>query len=363
MSITFVVGTGRCGSTMLSRALQAHPDVLSMNEFFTSVACRGTLGFGDRQVDGREFWAVLGGPVRPLDAIAASAYPMPELLYPYGSGRFRPETGVPTVSHMTLPALTDTPDALYDALADAVSGWPSRTLPDQYRALFADLRRRENTSVVVERSGASLAFLPALRAMFPEARFVHLSRSGPDVALSMSRHIGFRALLLRTEAMALLGLASPFELGPEHVRLLPDHLAHLADDVDCDLVMRSPIPLAAFGAFWSRLVVRGVEELAHVPADRRMSLSYEEILDDPEGQFARLAAFAGADPHPGWLRGAAASVLRTDRPPVTDPDTLTACEPGTRALAHQATLFADTADTADTAGAVDTADAVPAATR
>ncbi|MFJ8434152.1 sulfotransferase [Kitasatospora sp. NPDC094019] len=342
MSITFVVGTGRCGSTLLSRALQAHPDVLSMNEFFTSVACRGTLGFGDREVDGREFWSILGGPVRPLDAIAASAHPMPELLYPYASGRFRPGTGVPTVSHMTLPALTDTPDALHDELADAVPAWPVRTLPDQYRALFADLQRRWNTQVVVERSGASLAFLPTLRAMFPEARFVHLSRSGPDVALSMSRHIGFRTLLLRTEAMTLLGLTSPFELGPEHIPLLPDHLAHLAGDVDCDLVMRAPIPLAAFGAFWSHLVVQGVAELAQLPADRRMALSYEEILDDPEHHFARLAAFAGADPHPAWLRGAAASVVRTERPPVTDPDTLDACAAGARALARQASLLAGT---------------------
>ncbi|MGE7387820.1 sulfotransferase [Streptomyces sp. NPDC004126] len=345
MGITFVVGSGRCGSTMLSRALQAHPDVLSMNEFFTSVACRGTVGFGDRTVGGREFWAVLGGPVRPLDAIAASTHPMPELLYPYASGRFRPETGVPTVSHMTLPALTGAPDALHDELAGAVSAWPARNLPDQYRALFEHLRQRQNASVVVERSGASLAFLPALRAMFPEARFVHLSRSGPAVALSMSRHIGFRTLLLRTQAMTLLGLTSPFELGPEHVRLLPGHLAHLAEDVDCDLVMRSPIPLAAFGAFWSHLVVQGVDEMASLPADRRMALSYEEILDDPEHHFARLAVFAGADPHPGWLREAAASVIRTDRTPVTDPDTLDACTPGTRALDRQTALFTGVPDT------------------
>jgi Sulfotransferase family len=34
MRLTFVVGTGRCGSTMLSAILREHPDVLSMNEFF-----------------------------------------------------------------------------------------------------------------------------------------------------------------------------------------------------------------------------------------------------------------------------------------------------------------------------------------
>ena len=30
---TFVVGTGRCGSTMLSNMLREHPKVLSLSEF------------------------------------------------------------------------------------------------------------------------------------------------------------------------------------------------------------------------------------------------------------------------------------------------------------------------------------------
>ena len=37
MQLTFVVGTGRCGSTLLSRLLREHPDVLSMSEFFSTL--------------------------------------------------------------------------------------------------------------------------------------------------------------------------------------------------------------------------------------------------------------------------------------------------------------------------------------
>ncbi|MFF3643213.1 sulfotransferase [Streptomyces sp. NPDC002564] len=314
-----------------------------MNEFFTSLACRGNAAFEGAVVDGREFWSLLSGPARPLDAIAASGFPMPELLYPYTRGRFRPETGVPAISHMALPALTATPDALHDDLACTVPGWPARPAADQYLALFAELAGRLGGCVVVERSGASLAFLPALRAMFPEARFVHLSRSGPACAMSMSRHIGFRTLLLRTEAMTLLGLTSPFQIGPEHAASLPQHLAHLAGDVDCELVMRSAIPLAAFGTFWSGLITQGVDQLLQLPADRRMALSYEDILDAPEHHLAQLAAFAGAEPHPAWLSDAAASIVRTDRPPVTDPDTRAACAPGELALERQNRLLSTAA--------------------
>jgi hypothetical protein len=46
MRLTFVVGTGRCGSTMLSAMLREHPDVLSMSEFFGTLraAARSQAG-------------------------------------------------------------------------------------------------------------------------------------------------------------------------------------------------------------------------------------------------------------------------------------------------------------------------------
>ncbi|GAA3050264.1 hypothetical protein GCM10020229_72190 [Kitasatospora albolonga] len=59
----------------------------------------------------------------------------------------------------------------------------------------------------------------------------------------------------------------------------------------------------------------GVDELTHLARPTGGWPSpYEELLDDPEQHFAaRLAAFAGAENPPRWLREAAASVLRTDR--------------------------------------------------
>ena len=63
MKLAFVVSTGRCGSTMLSRILHQHPGVLSVNEFFTSLritdlfgGTRGYSYFPDGEMDGRELW-------------------------------------------------------------------------------------------------------------------------------------------------------------------------------------------------------------------------------------------------------------------------------------------------------------------
>jgi putative sulfotransferase len=39
----FVVGTGRCGSTMISAFLGKHPAVLSLSEFFSTITDMASL--------------------------------------------------------------------------------------------------------------------------------------------------------------------------------------------------------------------------------------------------------------------------------------------------------------------------------
>src|SRR5438105_13834625 len=193
MDLTIVVGTGRCGSTMLSRILGRHPDVLSVAEFFSSLAVGRELPTHD--MDGEELWQYMSRPADQMDALMVAGLRPPELRYPYppeGTGRFSPATGVPVICHCMLPNLTDDPDTLYDKLAAEVPNWPRRTAADQYRAVFGYLAALLGRRVVVERSGASLPRIRRMRALFPEARFVHLHRDGPDCALSMSRHPSFR---------------------------------------------------------------------------------------------------------------------------------------------------------------------------
>jgi hypothetical protein len=49
MPPVFIVGTGRCGSTMMSNVVRLHPRLLSLSEFFTSLAGRA---FTLREPDG-----------------------------------------------------------------------------------------------------------------------------------------------------------------------------------------------------------------------------------------------------------------------------------------------------------------------
>lgn len=340
--LTFVVGTGRSGSTALSRVLSMHPDVLSLNELFASVSHPDALSL--KAHSGEEFWTLLTAPNQVFDTMIRSGTPLPEFLYTRHPGRYSAEeTGIPALSLMVLPHLTDEPDALLDALEPKVRSWPARPVPGHWDALFDTLAGMTGGgSAAVERSGYSVGDIPRLLRCFPEATFVHLVRDGPDCALSMSRHPGYRMISQMLEIAELSGVPSPSELTGEHIAALPPHLAGLLKDpFDPALVRDRPMPVARFGRLWSRLVTEAVHHLEDVPEPRRSTLVYERMLDSPRAELTRLAHLVGVDPLPGWLTlgtalldgaGRRGSALRLPDRELSE--LRESCAPGALALRH-----------------------------
>lgn len=164
------------------------------------------------------------------------------------------------------------------------------------------LCERFGRTAVVERSGYSTEWIPRLRRLFPEAQFVHLADFGPDCALSMSRHPGYRTILLQREILEPCGVGRLCELTEEHVRTLPPDLAPLlADRFDPALVWDRDIPLTAFGELWSRLVTEGIAHLEGIPASMWIALVCEGLLVHASREVSRLADFLGVEPVIGWL--------------------------------------------------------------
>ncbi|MCQ8827732.1 sulfotransferase [Streptomyces samsunensis] len=339
--LTFVVGTGRCGSTALSQVINLHPDVLSVNELFASIPDSKALA--EAPLSGPEFWGYLSRPNAATNSLIKKGAIPPEFLYHrLPKRRFDARTtGIPAVSVMTLPHLTDDPDTVFDELESEVASWPTRRPADHWAAFFATLAARfGNPGAVVERSGMSLGRVTDMHRAFPEARFVHLYREGPDCAVSMSRHISFRMLPLGWEMAIRCGLESPFELTPEHAAQLPPDLAPLlGDEWDPALVMDRPIPLPAFGGLWSRMIEDGLRRLEAVPAAQRTALSYETLLEEPEKELTRLAEFIGVGSPRDWV-DASTALLDGDRrgaaQELSDEESaalLESCKPGMLALA------------------------------
>jgi thioester reductase-like protein len=345
-SLTFVVTAGRSGSTAVSNVLNSHPDVLSLSEF--SLALRTVLP-GTGVISAAAFWAALSAPHPVFDALVRGGAAMPEFLYPKLAGtRFSAQSGgIPAICMTVLPHLTGDPDQVFDELAAEVPSWPDQGVAQHCLRLFGWLAARCGGTVAVERSGYSLGSAGWMRRHFPGARFVHLHRNGPDSAVSMSRHTGFRLLLLFLDAMGALDFRALADGAPERASALdpaalPIALAPvLGDRYDRGYLMSLDLPVARFAALWSELVRAGVSELSGLPAETCMTLSYADLMADPQERLRQLAAFIGVTASPHWLRESAALLDPTRagaaaRLPEQELDKIRQrCAPGEAALASQ----------------------------
>lgn len=303
----FILGTGRCGSTLISRALALHPDVLSLSEFFFNMAPEM---FPAGRITGAAFWNLLSGCSEMANALIGIKAEPSEFLYPVdGEGRFDRVTGVPRIATVTLPFLTVDPDGLFDRLAAAVPLFAEQPAADQYVELFSLLGGWLNRPLWIERSGATGFFADQLVANFPASRYVHLTRELEATAQSMSRHSAFRLIALWGEFINRCGCdVMNGEQPPDGV---PAELADLTPDRICAESFARWDP--GFDSFREMAALQEASiqaQLATLPAGQVLDVSYEAIVEDPAAEFGGLAEFFELENLQVWAKEAAALVRR-----------------------------------------------------
>ncbi len=335
----FIVGTGRCGSTMLSNVIRQHPEMLSISEFFTSLASQAFLG---RSLTGEATFRRLNTLTPEGRALLENGMDVDEFLYRFAPrSRYQPHD-IPPIMGSTMPHITNDAESTWDELAPALRARGAETLADQYRFVFEWLAHRFRKAVWIERSGASLLFVPTMARLFPDARFVHIYRDGRDTALSMQRHHFFRWRVLAAERMRRLGI-DPFH--PFNVPGTSPWVPWLSwvwfkFIFSAEGYQREVIELPSFGRFWSGMIERGTEYLNALPRDRVLDMSYETVLAHPHDELGRFSRFVGSEFEDArWIQTAAALVRRQGaRWPRLDPDECRpladACEPGQSILGY-----------------------------
>ncbi len=122
----FVVGTGRCGSTLLSKMLARHPDVLSLFEFFSGID--QFFRFRIDPVPGTELARRLEEDHPMLTMVLRRGYEVPEVAYPFGAAQARltPDDPIPWTLAIAIARVSDDPDALFaEMIARACRGTSS----------------------------------------------------------------------------------------------------------------------------------------------------------------------------------------------------------------------------------------------
>lgn len=297
----FVVGSGRCGSTLMGNMLGRHPDVLELSEFFAALDRREV--WSRKVVPGQHFAQFLATPDVPLEVMTRRNLIPREVLHAAADGQ-----AVPPLLIATLPGYSEDPASLFRELYEAVCEFPEQSFPAHYDMLFTWLTGRLGKTVWIERSGQSIEYLPELVDLYPDARYVYLHRDGAATALSMQNHAAFQFYvathfghLTREELMAT-------EYGGHPIS---------QDDPISRMLSAEATPIGHYAEFWSFQQIQGFRGLAKLRPDQYTLVAFEDLVADPAGTLRDIAEFLDLPDRPGWVEAAAAMV--TGAPPSRAP--------------------------------------------
>lgn len=240
----FVLGTGRCGSTLLHEILARHRGVAFISNLEDRLALPPAAG-------------LLNGHVhRALPPRAARK----------GGVRFAPSEGYNALAREVSPLLVD-PER--DLLAADASPWLASRMQTFFRRR-AEMQR----SPVVLHKFTGWPRTGFLRAVFPDARFVHVVRDGRGVAASWLRMPWWH------------GHRGPdrWGFGP-----LPEKYAR-----EWYGASRSFVVLA--GIAWKLLLDAYDDARRCVPAGAWLDVHYEDLVAEPEKTTRFVTEFAGFAP-------------------------------------------------------------------
>jgi hypothetical protein len=235
----FVLGTGRCGSTLVEEVLCRHAAV----GFVSNLEDRFSLPVSAGRWNGALY--------RRLPAAVTQKSRI----------RYAPSEGYRVLSRQVSPLLAS---PLRDLTADDVTPWLER----RFRDFFLRRAQAQQTGTFLHKfTGWPRAGF--IRGVFPSARFIHVVRDGRAVAnswLQMPWWLGFE--------------------GPEHWQWgpLPAEL-----DAEWQASGRSFVVLA--GLLWKMLIDAFDSARAVIPAARWLEVRYEDVAANPRRTFARMLEF------------------------------------------------------------------------
>jgi hypothetical protein len=290
----FVVGTGRCGSTLLSRMLGENHAVLSVFEFFTGLDM--SRRFIDDDVPGSEIADLVSGEQPMVTAVLRRGYRVEEITYPFEENeedgaksgierRYGPNDPLPWILVSTLGRLSEDPDTLYDEVMVKLRSQTPKPPREHYREIFEWLSEKYDCDAWIERSGSSIDYLVPLSEQFPDAKFLHLHRDGCEVALSMREHHAYRLPISLIYNAELKSGKRVSELGPIDVHAPP------SGDDPISQILESRPPPAAFGRYWTDQVLHGYRALANLDTDQYLEIRFEDVCNEPRKSMQIIADF------------------------------------------------------------------------
>jgi putative sulfotransferase len=290
----FIVGSGRCGSTLLTNMMAKHPEMLVLSEFFSTLD--RTECFAAVPVSGMHFAELLmrSNPIADIPMLRGRA--AKEILSDTSTLK-----ALPALLIVTLPAVSEKSQSLFEEVIDAMRDNPTQRLSAHYRRLFEWLRVRLQRSCWIERSGTSSEYLQELIEMFPDALYVHLHRDGPESAISMHDHTYFQLCASFFLDPPTRAEVEATEYGGKPISATDPFTRRLTTDRQ---------PVERFGNYWSYQQVMGFRGLSRLNSSQRLDIRFEDLVIQPRRTLERIADFLQLPGGADWIDAAARLVDR-----------------------------------------------------
>ena len=305
MQANFVIGTGRCGSTLLSTLLAENRQALVLSEFFGGLDMINR--FSSAPMSGDDLATMLARDMELAHFWKTRSKKIKEILIDRKSLADKWHGHIPVLLEIALPALTSEPEQLFEDMLAWARSRPTLPLSQHYPALFEWLAGKLGRKMWIERSGASFEFLEGLVDTFPDARFVHIHRDGREAALSMLNHMHFREIV-------------SYHYDPpsdEEVRRTAEEL----DPPEADPFLariEGPQDVRRFADYWSFCIARGYHVMPRIKPENLLEIRFENLLANPPAVLSEVAAFFGMPDDSGWIERAQTHIDR--QVPLRAPD-------------------------------------------
>ena len=262
----FMIGTGRCGSTIVGQVVAMHPDVgfiANVDDRFAGLNRKGRLN--------NRIYRSLPAPLQKQGGRRGGAS-RGRLASGVRSVAMTPSEGYRLLDRHVSPMLSE---PVRDLVADDASAWLSRRL----RAFFEARAAAQGRPLFLHKfTGWPRAGL--MHAVFPEARFIHVVRDGRDVASSLVQQPwwhGFRG-------------PGAWGFGP------------LSSEDEATWLESGRSFAVLAGLEWKILMEAFAAAERAVPAGAWLELRYEDVVERPREQVERLLAHLGLEWTDGFER-------------------------------------------------------------
>lgn len=260
----FIIGTGRCGSSLLRRTLRDHPDAYLPQETHWIPILHDF--FGRR-------------PVRVENLFDA----LSQVYLARGKATYE--------RILTDSGISDS--ELRAGVSERLGAAGSADLATFMTAFYDTLAARHGAHVWGDKTPDYGQCMGLLKELWPGARFVNIVRDGRDAALSMIQVPSFRYLVAwKAYYWPTLAWRRAYEAKAKRVE--------------------QELPLDEFFQLWRRRFLRIRDESRRLPAGDYLEVEYDALLSRPRPTLERICAHVGLEPATDWMETAAAA-FRTEQ--------------------------------------------------